>query len=338
MHKGGYMKTFVIAEAGANHNQDFNLALKLIDSAASASCDAVKFQTYSSKTLYSKNTPDFSFHKNIPELIKSIEMPRMWHRELKKYCDEKNIEFMSTPFDEKAVEELYNLGIKRYKIAGFESTDPRFVKLVAQTKKPIILTAGIGANLEMIKKIESWIREENECCDLTILHGNNAYPTPYRDINLGQIKLIQKHYPHLKVGISDHTTGILVPPLAVTLGATVVEKHFTLDKKMKGPDHHFAIEPTELTMMVQNIRVAESCLGTKNNITESEKFEMKAMRSVVAKTKINKGAVFTSENITTKRPRLENSISAIDYYKILGKKSTKDILPDDILTKKCVLG
>jgi len=330
--------TFIIAEAGANHNRDFDLALKLIDAAVTAGSDAVKFQTYSSETLYSKNTPDFSFHANIPELIKGIELPREWQSKLKKHCDDKNIEFMSTPFDERAIEELYNLGVKRYKIAGFEATDPRFVKLVAQTGLPIILTAGIGTNIGMIGLIKKWIHEENPTCDLTILHGNNAYPTPFHDINLGQIRLIKENYPNLKVGLSDHTEGVLVPPIAVALGAVVIEKHFTLNRALKGPDHHFAIEPEQLKLMVSNIRIVEKCLGTKAFITESEKREMKAMRSVVVKEAMKKSGVFGIDKITTKRPRLENSIPAIDFYKILGKKATRDLHADDILMMNDVEG
>lgn len=172
------MKTFVIAEAGANHNRNFNQALSLIDVAAKANATAVKFQTYSSETLYSKNTPDFAGYKNIPKLIKDIELPRSWQKDLKLYCDDKNIEFMSTPFDEKAVDELYDLGVKRFKIAGFEATDPRFVKYVASTGLPLIITAGIGMDLESISDLIGWVKEENKNPDLTILHGNNAYPTP----------------------------------------------------------------------------------------------------------------------------------------------------------------
>ena len=147
------MDTFIIAEAGANHNRDFNQALKLIDVAKESGANAVKFQTYSSETLYSKNTPDFAGYKDINQLIKDIELPREWQKDLKQYCDDSGIEFMSTPFDEKAVDELYSLGVKRLKIAGFEATDPRIVKNAAATQLPLIITAGIGVDLATIQKI-----------------------------------------------------------------------------------------------------------------------------------------------------------------------------------------
>ena len=171
-------KTFIIAEAGANHNRDFNQALSLIDAAVYAGADAVKFQTYSSSTLYSKNTPNFANYSNINDLIKSIELPREWQKDLKLYCDKNKIEFMSTPFDRKAVRELKEIGVKRLKIAGFESTDPRFIKMVASTGLPIIFSAGIGTNLQGISDVLRWISDVNNNPDVTVLHCNNAYPTP----------------------------------------------------------------------------------------------------------------------------------------------------------------
>ncbi len=160
-------KTFIIAEAGANHDRDKKQAYKLIDIAIKSSSNAVKFQTYSSETLYSKYTPDFAGYKNIPKLIKDIELPRTWQKDLKLYCDDNGIEFMSTPFDEKAVDELYNLGIKRFKIAGFEATDPRFVKYVASTNLPIIISLGIGSK-HKIPEIKKWIESQNDNADITI--------------------------------------------------------------------------------------------------------------------------------------------------------------------------
>ena len=192
------MKTFVIAEAGANHNKNFNQALKLIEIAKESGADAVKFQTYSSETLYSKNTPNFAGYHNINQLIKDIELPRDWQKSLKAHCDMMDIEFMSTPFDEKAVEELVDLGVKRLKIAGFEATDVRFLDIVASTKLPLIISAGIGCSLDFIGKIEE-VCYSRGCNDLTILHCNNAYPTPQKDINLSTIKDIKTYYPLVKV-------------------------------------------------------------------------------------------------------------------------------------------
>jgi len=348
-------KTFIIAEAGANHNRDWCMATELIRKAVDAGADAVKFQTYSAETLYSKYTPDFAGYKDITKLIKDIELPRSWQRDLKLYCDDLGIEFMSTPFDERAVDELYNLGVKRLKIAGFEATDPRWVRYVASTGLPLIVSLGTGANHQTMTKVQQWILgpevmkdsrvhlgtyDFSSNPDVTYLHCNSAYPTPLDDINLGSIEIFKnlsknhKWLKNTKVGLSDHTTGILVPPLAVALGASVIEKHYTLSRSLEGPDHPFAIEPDELSQMIHNIRDAERCLGIKNQVyTESEKEFSTARRSVVALSDIRKGEVLTTKNITTKRPMLENSISAEKYYDILGKTVTQDIKEDEILTE-----
>ena len=330
-------QTFIIAEAGANHNKDYRQALSLVDIAVEAGASAVKFQTYTSETLYSKYTPDFGGYKNIPKLIKNIELPRAWQKKIKHYCDDKGIEFMSTPFDEKAVDELYEMGVKRLKIAGFEASDPRFVKYVASTKLPLIISAGIGIDLEMIGDIISWVHGENTEADITILHCNNAYPTPISDINLLQIPTIIKQYPDITVGLSDHTEGILVPPLAVSLGAKCIEKHYTISQRLPGPDHSFAIEPQELKKMIENIKSSELALsvqGTK--FTDSELHFRKAMRSVVAKIPVKKGDIYTVQNLTTKRPFLENSVAALDYYKLIGEIAKQDMVEDTILTKDMV--
>ena len=325
-------RTFIIAEAGANHNRNFDQACALIDAAVKAGADAVKFQTYSSETLYSQDTPDFAGYQDINTLIKNIELPREWQKDLKKYCEDSGIEFMSTPFDERAVEELYEIGVTRYKIAGFEATDPRFVKCVASTQKPLIITSGIGSNIEMIRRIVGWVQEVNPSPDITILHGNNAYPTPYTDAALNQIDLIQLLIPGIKVGLSDHTPGILIPPLAVAKGACAIEKHYTLSRLLPGPDHPFAIEPHELLQMVQNIRIAEeACTIKSGNLSQSEKSFMQAMRSVVTKGRILKGDVLTADNLTTKRPFLDDSVPALDYYSTLGRRACVDMEDDHIL-------
>tara|TARA_R110002020_G_scaffold120385_1_gene274390 strand:- start:33 stop:1049 length:1017 start_codon:yes stop_codon:yes gene_type:complete len=330
-------KTFIIAEAGANHNRDINIAKSLIDVASDSGCDAIKFQTYSADTLYAGDTPDFAGYENISELIKSLELPRDWHAILKDHCDNKGIEFMSTPFDKKAIEELCDVGVSRIKIAGFESTDPRIVKEVARAKLPVIFSAGIGSSLSMAKNTVNWIREENPEADITILHCNNAYPTPIVDINLGQIAKL-KEIDGVSVGLSDHTEGILVPPLAVAMGATCIEKHFTLSRRLSGPDHPFAIEPRELSEMVYNIRRTELAMQQKNtDLTDSEKDFKMAMRSVVAAKNIKKGDTYTLDNLTTKRPCLPDSIPAINYYDIIGRKATEDIKENQILSKADML-
>jgi len=333
-------KTFIIAEAGANHNRDIEQAYELIEIASNAKADAVKFQTYSSDTLYAKNTPDFGVYKNINKLIKDIELPREWQRDLMLYCEDLGIEFISTPFDKKAVDELYSLGVRRFKIAGFEALDPRFVKYVATTGLPLLISLGIGSDFDSLSKIHGWVLDACSSTYVTYLHCNNAYPTPFEDINLGtllQLKKYCKSFPHLyvhtNIGLSDHTEGILVPPIAVALGAEVIEKHFTINRKLPGPDHSFAIEPDELVEMIANIRLAEK-LGRvkKGRFTHSEQNFRSAMRSVVVQGKITKKSIVSEDNITTKRPLLRNSIPAMEYYNILGKRFTKDLVDDSVLT------
>ena len=324
------MNTFVIAEAGANHNRDFNQALKLIDVAKESGASAVKFQTYSSETLYSKNTPDFAGYKNINQLIKNIELPREWQKDLKQYCDEQSIEFMSTPFDEQAVDELVNLGVKKLKIAGFESTDWRFVDMVASTGVPLIISSGIGFNLREIGYILDIVEKYGN--DLTLLHCNNAYPTPIKDVNLNSMKALQDFKNVNSIGLSDHTMSTLTPALAVAAGATTIEKHFTLDKKLPGPDHAFALEPDQLKEMIDEIIMTEIMMGSiKDGYSESELNFTKARRSIVAKSNIKIGDILTVDNITTKRPYLEDNVAASEWFNILGKKSNQNYNTDDFI-------
>lgn len=323
------MSTFIIAEAGANHNRNFNQALSLIDVAAEAGANACKFQTYSSETLYSKNTPDFAGYKNINKLIKDIELPREWQKDLKQYCDEKNIEFMSTPFDEKAVNELIALGVKRLKISGFESTDFRFIDMVASSKLPLVISLGIGFKMSYLDEIFEIVDKYGN--DLTLMHCNNAYPTPMKDAELKIIQLLTSN-PKYKTGFSDHTTSTLTPALAVVMGATVIEKHFTLSRYLPGPDHPFALEPNQLREMIELIKQAELTLTPQlDQFSKSEEAFKKAMRSVVAKIDIKEGDVLTLDNITTKRPFLEGNIPAKDFKKILGEKAKKNYNQDDFI-------
>ena len=329
-------KTFIIAEAGANHNRNFDQAVSLINAAKESGSDAVKFQTYSSETLYSKFTPDFANYKDLPKLIKDIEIPREWQSDLKQYCDNINIEFMSTPFDEKAVDELVSLGVKRLKIAGFESTDLRFVDMVCSAKLPVIISIGIGSSKKMIDSLLD-ITSKHQIDDVTFLHCNNAYPTPPSDVNLDTIKEMS-HDIRYKTGFSDHTLSPFTPALAVSAGATVIEKHFTLSKLLNGPDHPFALEPMELKLMVDYIRYAETCMGKKTNpFTESELNFKTAMRSVTALKHIKAGDAFTLDNVTTKRPYVDGAISAQEYFDVIGRISKSDIEQDKQIMKEDVL-
>ena len=351
-------KTFIIAEAGANHDRNKSQAFRLIDEAVNAGADAVKFQTYSADTLYSKYTPNFAGYKDIPKLIKDLELPRDWQKDLKLYCDDNGIEFMSTPFDEKAVDELHSLGVKRLKIAGFECTDPRLVKYIASTGLPLIISLGIGTNLDTLFQIQRWILDVDDVEEvhlgtydfsnnphITYLHCNNAYPTPFKDINLRTMEQIKNYiethrwFVNSEIGLSDHTEGILTPPVAVAMGAKVIEKHYTIDRTLSGPDHPFAIEPNELKDMVKNIRLVETMLNTKDTeYTESEQGFSMARRSVVTKVDLKVGDILTEDNITTKRPLLEDSIPAIDYYDVIGKSVNVDIKKDDIIKRGNING
>ena len=328
-------KTFIIAEAGANHNRDWDTALKLIDVAKESGADAVKFQTYSSSTLYSKNTPDFAGYSNINELMDSISLPREWQSKLKDYCDRIGIEFMSTPFDEAAVKELVDIGVKRLKISGFEGSDPRFVDMVCSTGLPIIMSVGIGFPIQHVGTfLNTFAKYEN---DVTLLHCNNAYPTPMEDVGLDTIESLGHFRYPTKVGFSDHTMSTLTPALAVVKGAVVIEKHFTLDRTMDGPDHPFALEPNELKEMVSLVREAEKSIIPQNDeYSKSEEKFKQAKRSVVATRTIKAGEILTEDMITTKRPCLENSIPAIDYFYVIGLPITEDVVTDEILTRNQV--
>ncbi|MFT4523633.1 MAG: sialic acid synthase SpsE [Bacteroidia bacterium] len=323
-------KTFVIAEAGANHNRDFDRAKQLIDAAKKSGSDAVKFQTYSSETLYAKNTPNFAGYSNINQLIKDIELPRAWQKDLKAYCDDQGIEFMSTPFDEAAVSQLVDLGVKRLKIAGFESTDFRFVEMVASAKLPLIVSMGLGYKLEYIERIVEIASKYNN--DLTLLHCNNAYPTPINDANLQMVAMLHQD-DRFRCGFSDHTTSVLTPALAVAMGADVIEKHFTINRSLPGPDHSFALEPEELAEMVGFIRLAEQATNMRTNeLTASEKAFVHARRSVVSRLPLKKGDELTIENTTTMRPFFEGCIPASQYHDVLGRRVNKD-LPSNSLIK-----
>tara|TARA_R110001592_G_scaffold161118_2_gene393611 strand:- start:460 stop:1476 length:1017 start_codon:yes stop_codon:yes gene_type:complete len=329
------MKTFVIAEAGANHNRNFNQAISLIDIAKKSGADACKFQTYSSETLYSKNTPDFAGYQNINKLIKNIELPREWQKDLKQYCDETGIEFMSTPFDEKAVDELVNLGVKRLKIAGFESTDFRFIDMVASSKLPLVISLGIGFKMNYLGKIIEIANKYGN--ELSFMYCNNAYPTPIEDAGIGIVRQLSQDTRY-KWGLSDHTESSFTPALAVIAGATIIEKHFTLSKNLPGPDHPFALEPNELKQMIDNIRFAELSIQKQSSdeISPSEQTFTKAMRSVVTKMDLKKGDILTKDNITTKRPFLKNSIPAMDFENVIGYPIDKDISADTPLLQSNV--
>lgn len=333
------MNTFLIVDIGANHNGDFQTALDLIDVVAKTGCHAAKFQTYSSETLYAPNTPDFAGYENINKLIKDLEMPRWWQKDLKLACEDRGVEFMSTPFDQRAIDELVELGVKRLKIAAFESSDPRFVRACARTQLPLIISLGITPPGVLHQDRLDWVRQEQNNPDLTFLHCSSAYPTPEHDINLKTITYLQSVFgKRAKIGLSDHTMNTLTPALAVMLGATTIEFHATLSKHLPGPDHPFAREPIEVAEIVLNVSRAERCLGNiADKITKSEESNIMAMRSVVASRDIQKGEILTPYNITTMRPFLYNAVPASQYYDVMGLKTSKNITKSTILLKDMII-
>lgn len=334
------MKTFVIAEVGANHNRSWSTARRLIHAASAAGATAVKFQNYTSSKMYVKSTPDFGVYKNIPKLISDIELPVNWMSDLKMMCDDCGLEFMSTPFDEDAVALLYKLGVKRLKIAAFEASDRRLVRCVAETGLPIVFSAGIKMSLQKAQETVDYILDINPNADVTVLHCNSSYPTPFNDINLGQMALLMRNLRGVHVGLSDHTLGILIPPVAVALGAQVIEKHYTLDRSLLGPDHPFAIEPSELYEMCRNIVRVEQSLGVKSDVlTESERQGQMsfATRSLVASRRIRPGELLTHENVTTKRPFIEGNIPASDHDSIVGSFcASVEIQEDEMIRSEFV--
>lgn len=343
-------KIHICGEIGANHDRNFDQALKMIDICSKMGCDSAKFQTYSSETMYSKYTPDFDKYKNIPDLIKSIELPREWQKDLKEYCDSKNIEFISTPFDFNAVDELVELGVKRIKIASFEATDKVFVKYIGETKLPVIFSTGLMEDQEILRTI-SWLLESG-CSNITVLHCISSYPTSNSDIQLWRIKHLKKiinyHFGDpstsfedlnwIKLGFSDHTLGTLASVLSVMEGVSFIEKHFTLSKYLSGPDHPFAIEPHELNELVQNIRKAEIMIGNKGEPRPSCEKEMKkASRSVIANSNLSKGHKILEKDLITKRPYLgEEYFHASEFYNLIGKTVKESIKEDEMIKKSSI--
>lgn len=328
-------KVYIIAEAGVNHNGDINLAKKLIDKAVEAKVDAVKFQTFISKNVISKNAKKAEYQiKNTEkeeetqlEMVKKLELSFKDFEELKKYCDNKGIEFLSTPFDFESIEFLKNLGMKTWKIPSGEITNLPYLRKISKIADTIILSTGMS-NLEEIKAALKILNFDKN--KITILHCNTEYPTPMQDVNLKAMYLLEKEL-ETEIGYSDHTLGIEVPIAAVAMGAKVIEKHFTLDKTMEGPDHKASLEPEELKEMVKNIRNIELALGIEKKEASPSEIKNKeiARKSIVAKINIKKGEIFSEENLTVKRPG--NGISPMKWDEIIGKKAIRDFEEDELI-------
>ncbi len=322
---------FIIAEAGSNHNGSLEQAKELIDVAVAAKADAVKFQIYKAESLYSKYTPEFSYLKgqNVYELIKDMETPRAWLKELASYCEAKNIIFLATPFDFEAVD-LLDKYVPAFKIASFEIVDLELLKSAAEKGMPMIISTGM-ANLGEIEEAISAIKSVgNE--DIVLLHCNSLYPTPAEVVDLKAMATMKTAFK-VPVGFSDHTLGIHMPIAAVAMGACAIEKHFTLSREMKGPDHSFAIEPDELKEMVRCIREIEKAKGTgikKKSELEGEEIYAKARRSIHAKVDIPKETTITRDMLIIKRPGYGIKPKFIDI--IVGRVAKRDIREDEWIT------
>lgn len=326
---------FIIAEAGVNHNGDLETAKKLVDEAAKAGADAVKFQTFRAEALASKDAKKADYQMETTEqtesqfdMLKKLELTPDMHEQLIAYCAQKGIMFLSTPFDIDSAHYLEECGIAVFKIPSGEITNYPYLREIGKMGKKVILSSGMST-LEEIKTAVK-ILKDNGSSDITVLHCNTEYPTPYKDVNLRAMITIKKELG-LAVGYSDHTQGIEVPIAAAALGAAVIEKHFTLDRNMEGPDHKASLEPEELRAMVRAVRNIEMALGdgTKKP-SESEKKNIEiARKSIVAKCPIRAGEVFTEDNLTTKRPG--SGISPMWWNDIIGKTAVRNFAEDELI-------
>ena len=329
--------TYIIAEAGVNHNGSIVLAKKLIDIASEAGVDAVKFQTFKTENLVSVNAQKAEYQKETTDskesqfqMIKKLELDADTHTELMSYCNQKKITFLSTPFDHDSIELLDGMGLSTFKIPSGEVTNLPYLEHIGKLKKNVILSTGMCNIGEVESAIQVLVNAGTPKSNITVLHANTQYPTQMEDVNLSAMVTMGLAFD-VDFGYSDHTLGIEIPTAAVALGASVIEKHFTLDKTMEGPDHKASLEPDELKDMVKAIRNIEVALGDGvKRVSKSEKPNIAiARKSIVAKTTIMEGDVFTSNNLAIKRPG--TGVSPMNWYDLLGAKATKNYKPDDII-------
>lgn len=321
----------IIAEAGVNHNGSVELAKRLVDAAALAKVDYIKFQTFKSEGVVTKKAEKAQYQKETTgseentqlEMIKKLEISYDGYLEIRDYCNQKGVKFFSTSTDPQSVEFLASLNMDMWKIPSGEVTNYPFLCKIARYNKPTIFSLGMS-DMEMVRDavkvlLDNGLDKEN----LILLHCNTEYPTPYEDVNLLAMRTIAEEFD-VKVGYSDHTLGIEVPISAVALGADVIEKHFTLDRNMEGPDHKASLEPDELITMVRSIRNIEKALGDGvKRITDSEKRNLIiARKSIVASRYIKKGEIFTEDNLTTKRPG--DGISPMKWMDVIGQVAKRD--------------
>lgn len=326
----------IIAEAGVNHNGSIELAKQLVEKAAEAGADFIKFQTFKSEKLVSKAAKQAEYQqKNIGKvgesqlsMLKKLELSEDDHKELIKYCNEKGVKFFSTAFDLSTIDLLHSFNLSFWKIPSGEVTNYPYIKKIGSYHEPVILSTGMCELSDIEAALNVLLEEGLSKDDITILHCNTEYPTPFADVNLKAMLEIGQKFG-VKIGYSDHTKGIEVPIAAVALGATVIEKHFTLDRNMDGPDHKASLEPKELKQMVISIRNIEQALGTGHKaISESERKNIAvARKSIVAACPIKKGELLTKDNITVKRPG--TGISPMRWNEVIGTVATRNYNEED---------
>lgn len=336
------LKTLIIAEAGVNHNGRMDLARMLIDAASEAGADYVKFQTFRGKSLASARADKADYQRDADhpdetmlELIKKLELPFACFLDLKKYCREKGIGFLSAPFDVESAEYLYSIGVEKMKIPSGEITNLPLLEVIAAHSCPILLSTGMSELAEIRAAID--ILNSRGRKDITVLHCNTQYPTPMQDVNLHAMIALREVFG-IPAGYSDHTVGMEVPIAAAALGAAVIEKHLTLDRSLQGPDHKASMEPGEFRTMISCIRNVEQSLGSgRKQVTDSERENRRiARKSIVAAKQIRKGDRFTAENLTIKRPG--DGLSPMLWYEVIGQIATRDFEADELITglgKQC---
>lgn len=330
-------QTFIIAEAGVNHNGDLLLAKRLISEAASAGADAVKFQTFKAEEIIVSQAPKAIYQlertkKNESQLqmLKKLEFDQESWQEIIHYCKSQKILFLSTPFDLESIDTLAKQGMPMFKIPSGEITNLPYLRKVGSLNRELIMSTGMATMPEIEEALAALEQAGTTRDKISVLHCNTQYPTPMRDVNLRAMVSIGNEFG-VKIGYSDHTVGIEVPIAAVALGATIVEKHFTLDKTMPGPDHLASLEPEELQAMVTAIRNIEQALGSiAKKTSPSEKANLKIVRkSIIARTHIRKGELLTDKNLTCKRPG--TGISPIEWDKVVGTKAVYEFQADEMI-------
>jgi len=330
-------KVYIIAEAGVNHNGDIELAKKMIEVASESGVDAVKFQSFKSENLVTQNAGKAEYQKKTTavnetqyEMLKKLELNFSSHQILINHCQENKIEFLSSPFDLESIDLLNSLGINTFKIPSGEITNVPFLRKIAKMNKKVIFSTGMSNLAEIEFALNVLISNGTSKNNISVLHCNTEYPTPFEDVNLNAMNTIKNAF-QVEVGYSDHTKGIEIPIAAVALGAKIIEKHFTLDINMEGPDHKASLDPAGLKAMVIAIRNIEQALGSGIKFPSKSELKNKniARKSIVAACDIKKGDVFSAINITVKRPG--NGLSPIFWDDIIGKTSNMDYSKDSFI-------